>query len=362
MSWLLAFVGFALLIVLHELGHFAAAKAVGMRVEKLSLFFGHMWAKTRRGETTYGIGWIPLGGYVKISGMNPHEELPPGQEHRAYYRQPVWKRIVVIAAGPAVNLLVAFVLLAGLFAIHGTASGDATPVVERTENNSPADGVLRPGDRIVAIDGVRSDDVAAYSRQISSHTCAGAPTENCRAETPAVIRFERDGRLHTAEVYPRYDEAVGRTRIGFSFAPSAYEPLPLGEALTWSADRMWYAVSESAKAIVKIVYDSEARENVSGVVGSYDETRHSFDMSTADAILILALISLSLAVINLFPFLPLDGGHIFWALAEKVRGRPISFAVMERAGMVGFALVAILFVIGLNNDIGRLTSEGFRSR
>jgi len=105
MSWLLAFVGFAALIVLHEFGHFLAAKATGMRVERFALFFGPLLVKFRRGETEYGIGPIPLGGYVRITGMNPDEELPPEIAPRAYYRQPVWKRIVVIAAGPLVNLV-----------------------------------------------------------------------------------------------------------------------------------------------------------------------------------------------------------------------------------------------------------------
>ena len=102
MSWLLAFLGFAALIILHEAGHFAAAKAVGMRVERFALFFPPLWARHKRGETEYAIGMIPLGGYVKITGMNPAEEIPPEVAHRAYFRQPVWKRIVVISAGPAV--------------------------------------------------------------------------------------------------------------------------------------------------------------------------------------------------------------------------------------------------------------------
>src|SRR5690242_21407194 len=115
MSYLLAFLGFIALIVLHEAGHFTAAKAVGMRVERFSLFFGPMLVKFRRGETEYGIGPIPLGGYVKITGMNPREDIPPEVRPRAYYNQPVWKRIVVILAGPAVNLLIAFVIVWGLF-------------------------------------------------------------------------------------------------------------------------------------------------------------------------------------------------------------------------------------------------------
>src|SRR5918997_2545331 len=115
MSFLLAFLGFAVLIILHELGHFAAAKAVGMRVERFSLFFPPLVARHKRGETEYAIGAIPLGGYVKITGMNPAEEIPPEHAHRAYYRQPVWKRIVVIAAGPIVNIALAFVILAGVY-------------------------------------------------------------------------------------------------------------------------------------------------------------------------------------------------------------------------------------------------------
>ena len=105
MSWLLAFAGFAALIILHEAGHMVAAKAVGMRVERFFLFFPPKIWSVRRGETEYGIGAIPLGGFVKITGMNPDEELPPEVAPRGYYHQPVWKRIVVIAAGPAVNLL-----------------------------------------------------------------------------------------------------------------------------------------------------------------------------------------------------------------------------------------------------------------
>ena len=112
MAWFLAFLGFAALVILHEFGHFAAAKAVGMRVERFALFFPPLIAKKKRGETEYAIGAIPLGGYVKITGMNPGEDIPPEHEHRAYYRQPVWKRVVVIAAGPFVNILIAFIIFA----------------------------------------------------------------------------------------------------------------------------------------------------------------------------------------------------------------------------------------------------------
>src|ERR1700723_3934735 len=116
MSWALTILGIAALIVLHELGHFLVAKAVGMRVERFSLFFPPKLVGIRRGETEYMIGAIPAGGYVKITGMSPREEIPPEVLHRAYYRQPVWTRLVVIGAGPAMNVLVAFAILWGIYA------------------------------------------------------------------------------------------------------------------------------------------------------------------------------------------------------------------------------------------------------
>ena len=124
---------------------------------------------------------------------------------------------------------------------------------------------------------------------------------------------------------------------------------------------MWLVTSGTVSTIARI-FDAEKRKEISGVVGSYEATRQSIEFSTTQALFVLAIISLSLGVINLFPFLPLDGGHIFWALAEKVRGRAIPFSVMERAGFIGFALVIALAVIGLTNDIGRLTGEGFGVR
>src|SRR6266576_895643 len=170
MSWVLAFSGFAALIILHEFGHFAAAKAVGMRVEKFSLFFGPMIAKFQRGETVYGIGTIPLGGYVRITGMNPREELPPEVAKRGYFAQPVWKRLVVISAGPAMNLLIAFLLIAAIYAIRGTDVG--TDRVGTLDPKSPAAHVLHPGDRLIAVDGHRGGP-ATFRRAIGAHKCAG---------------------------------------------------------------------------------------------------------------------------------------------------------------------------------------------
>lgn len=359
LSFVLAFVGFALLVILHELGHFAAAKAVGMRVEKFSLFFPPTLLSKKVGETEYAIGAIPAGGYVKISGMNPDEDLPEAVRDRAYHAQPVWKRIVVIAAGPAVNLVLALVLLLVFFWL--IPFNPPTRIVEQVERGYPASGVIQPGDRLISVDGKRGTP-AELSDAINSHTCARAePVDGCRAAEPARLTVVRDGRERTVELTPRYDAQAARMRVGFSYVPGPGETLPFGRALDVSTAEFWFITKRTLELPVRLI-DPETRKEISGVVGSYETTRQVILIDFELVVRILAIISLSLAIVNLFPFLPLDGGHIFWAIVEKVRRKPVSLAVMERAGVVGFMLVILIFLIGLSNDIDRLSGEGFRPR
>jgi regulator of sigma E protease len=267
----------------------------------------------------------------------------------------VWKRIVVIAAGPFVNLVIAFLILLGL----AFGASELTSRVAETAPGSPAERVLRPDDRIISVDGVRGDQ-ADLARQISRHRCAGEPRPGCLARTPAVLRVERGGEILTIRVRPRYDPDQGRTLIGFTFATRPLDP-DVVEAADTSLDLMWTVASGTIEAIARI-FDPEQREQISGVVGSYEITRQAFEFDERRALALLAVISLSLAIVNLFPFLPLDGGHIFWSVVEKVRGRRVSYRVMEQSGVLGFMLVIFLFVIGLSNDIGRLTGGGFDTR
>jgi len=385
-SYLLAFAGFAALVILHELGHFVAAKAVGMRVERFSLFFPPLiWRWRPKGsETEYAIGAIPLGGYVKITGMSPEEPMAPEVAPRAYFRQKVWKRIVVIFAGPLVNIVLAFVILWGLYSL--TTLTFTQPVVDKLTAGSPAAQVLEPGDRILSVDGTKGysaglpaqdapDRVTALMDEIVTHTCAGKPKVGCRATEPVRFELLRDGRRRNYEVTPRFTrppvpedapagakQPPGRMLVGLQFGRESVD-FGIWGAAAYGGETMWKVTTTTVDSLVKLFYDKEAREQVSGVVGSYEATRQSFEFDTKQAIYVLALISLSLGIINLFPFLPLDGGHIFWAVAEKLRGKPIPFRIMERAGIVGFMLVLFLFYVGLSNDIGRLSSgEGFGVR
>jgi regulator of sigma E protease len=288
--------------------------------------------------------------------MNPHELLPTEVAPRAYYRQKPWKRIVVILAGPAVNILLAFVIFAALTLHQGVVVDGAR--VSNVERNQPGEGLLVPGDVILRVDG-QAGDSAQLSRRIASHRCPGKLEAGCKAATPVTIVLRRDGRVITERVRPVYDARKGfrRMRIGFT-SNAVSRPASIGDAVGGSLDEMWFVTSRSVNRIVGIL-DPVKRRELHGVVGSYETARSAFELNLSMALFVLGVISLSLGIVNLFPFLPLDGGHVFWAVAEKLRGKAIPFSVMEKSGFVGFALVLMLAVIGFTNDLNTLAGPGF---
>lgn len=368
MSWLLTILGIVTLIVLHELGHFIAAKSVGMRVERFSLFFPPTIAKVRSGETEYAIGAIPAGGYVKITGMNP-EELRDTDLRialRSYFMKAPWRRIVVIAAGPGVNLLIAFVLFA-LVAISGTVGGAAMlerlnpggaaltrPTTEVAEliPGMPADGVLRKGDVILKVDGAKAT-VSSTQQRISADTCAGPLQDGCRGRAPVRLLVRRGGREVELSVRPSYDAEARRMIVGFDFAATG-RALGVAAAVSVSAGAMWNATAGTVTGIARAITSAKERSHLSSIVGITAVTQQAVAAGWGRALVVIGYVSLVLGVVNLFPFLPLDGGHILWSLAEKLRGKRVSITAMWRFSSVGLLLLAFLVINGLTNDIGRL--------
>jgi regulator of sigma E protease len=366
MSWILVFLGFCVLIILHEAGHYVAAKATGMRVESFFLFFGPRLWSFKRGETEYGIKTIPLGGYVKINGMNPEEEMPPGEEDRAYSKQKVWKRIVVVGAGPAVNIVLCFIILFAVFKIGGLE--DVKPQVGETLKDSPAAKVLQEGDKVLAVDGQsyagRSgiERIERFGDIISADKCPGTQSADCAGTKPIQITVRRDGEVKTVSVVPKYDAEAEKMRIGVAWGGNGeWVSISTSHAVNRSLDAMGEVVSRTAH-VFSHLFNSKERGEISGVVGTSDVGHSAIEAGWRQALLLLALVSLSLGIINLLPILPLDGGHILWAIVEKLRGAPVSMRVMERASVIGFAVVMIIVFIGLGNDIGRITGEGFNVR
>jgi regulator of sigma E protease len=365
-SLLLTLLGIIVLIVLHELGHFTVAKLVGMRVERFSLFFPPTLFRIKRGETEYAIGAIPAGGYVKITGMSPEEVggLEPDVARRAYYTQAPWKRIAVILAGPGVNIAIAFLLFwAVLFtgSLNGASTlGRLDPAVPTiltntsvlaVERGAPADNVLKAGDRIVTVEGHRAT-VESTRAVIASHRCSGTLTDSCRATTPVRLTVLRHGHDVALSIYPRYSKEAKRMLIGFGFG-SVRSFGVLGAAGA-ALSEMWHTTTGTITGFGKALTSSKVRGEVRSIVGITEAGSEQVSAGPADALVFLGFLSLILAVINLFPFLPLDGGHILWSLAEKVRGRRISLLSMYRFSSVGIVLLLFLVINGVSNDISRL--------
>ncbi|MEJ7567808.1 MAG: site-2 protease family protein [Gaiellaceae bacterium] len=404
MSIFISIVGLGLLILIHEAGHFFVARAVGMNPRKFYIGFPPALVKKTRNGIEYGIGTIPLGGYVKIPGMHrpaagdldvhfgravseqpslgpvveelrrrlaaedhvhsreavaklaaelEHAELSPlarkaadrGTEDvddalgpDAYWRARTWKRVAVIFAGPGANLVLSIVLFAALFMSatgvfqlgfvpQQTEDGDIAVVEEVTPESPAAAAGLLPGDRIVQIDGQRVDPDAIR------------PTIRASEGRAIALTVSREGEI--VEL-PAVSAEMSET----------YGPVDS----VWQAIRVTGIVTKAIGASIGRLVTGDGRDEISSPVGIVQGSSQAVERGTDSYLWVVGLISLSLALLNLLPLLPLDGGHIAFSLLEGVRGKAVAREVYERVSVVGIALVLLLFFIGLSNDIGRFGS------
>jgi regulator of sigma E protease len=403
MNVTVSLLGLAFLILIHEAGHFFVARAVGMNPRKFYIGFPPAIAKKKRNGIEYGIGAIPLGGYVKIPGMHrpaagdldlhfgravqeePSLHRPVDELRRqldeadyaaartalgsvrdaisradalspvalksaerglsevddalapdAYWRAKTWKRVAVIFAGPAANLVLAVALFTALlmaiapdYRIGVQLGHDGkrdTGVVEQVATESPAASAgLQQGDRIVAIDGraVRANAIGVRIRASQGR--------------PVRLTVERAGE--------RVELRAVRAQKS--------DPFGFGESVKYAFQYTWDVTKEIGKSIGRLA-TGEGREDISSPVGIVQGSSEALEEGADNYLRILGLISLSLALLNLLPLLPLDGGHIAFSLVEGIRGRAVAREIYERVSVVGIAVVLLLFFIGLTNDIGRL--------
>jgi regulator of sigma E protease len=393
-----AIVGLGLLVLVHEAGHFFTARAVGMSPRRFYIGFPPALVRVKRKGIEYGIGAIPLGGYVKIPGMHrpapsdvetffgaalaeapqllaPVErvrrkfeegdmegarpllgqleqaleeaevsngarraarrgvnELSDALGPDAYWRQRTWKKVLVIFAGPGTNLLFAIVLFAALFVAGsggyrlGFSMQADAPIVEEVSSDFPAAKMgLQPGDRILTINGERVTSVGDVSPLI----------EKSRGR-PINVVVRRDGM--PVELGPERPRALKQISV-----PRA----------AWESIRLTGVITKEIGASLSRLVQGERKE-VSSPVGIVEGSSEALERGTQTYLWVLGLLSLSLALLNLLPLLPLDGGHIVFSIIEGVRGRAVGREVYERVSAIGIALVLLLFFIGLSNDIGRL--------
>jgi regulator of sigma E protease len=253
----------------------------------------------------------------------------------AYWKQPIWKRIVAIAAGPATNLAFAVIVFA---IVLMSAGGRATTTVEEVFDGRPAHAIgLQPGDRILEIDGARVTPERITERISGSE-----------GGQLLLVVLRNGERVSLGPVRARLDEGV--YRLGFRLGA---EPLGAIDSIEESVLLTLRLTGEIGKSLGNIVH-KEGREQIASPIGIVDESSSAARQGWESYLAVLAFISLSLGLLNLLPLLPLDGGHIVFAVAEKVRGHAIRREIYERVSVVGIAVVLLLFFVGLTNDVGRL--------
>jgi regulator of sigma E protease len=363
------------LILVHELGHFAVAKWCGMRVERFSIFFGRPLVKFTRGETEYRIGWLPLGGYVKITGMTREELLPPvlsGDDvdrdspaervpppelvARAYYAKKPWKRIATIFAGPAVNIVLAILAFAVAFWV-GTPTFIPTDRIAAVETGSPAAASgIRPGDRVVSVNGVnRLDDPLAFQREIQENRDRTVALDVIRNGDPLEITTVPRG-------LPTSGTTATRIGVQYDVEEGPADKRGFLGGIGAGATFAWDLTDANFRAIGNAFTNEQARSEISSVVGIGAAYKEASEDGFLTVLRYIGYISLILGVFNLLPLLPLDGGHILFAMIEKLKGSPVSRRTYERASIAGLAAMLLLFfLIALPNDISRLSGEGFQT-
>ncbi|HZY03271.1 MAG TPA: RIP metalloprotease RseP [Anaeromyxobacteraceae bacterium] len=348
-QWLLTagvtVLGFAVLIVIHELGHFAVARLAGMRVERFSVGFGPVLWSRRRGDTEWCLSALPLGGYVRIAGMAPGEEVDPA-DRGSYANHPAWHRFLVILAGPAMNYLLALCIAVGMFATLGLPQPDPAPVAGDIIAGSAAERAgLRAGDRVLAFDG---KPIATWNELVAAvQNSPGRTVELSvrRAGAPAEAAPER--------VAATPDDRGGVGQLGVRPALIAVRAGP-GQALALGVRRTNAQAASILAGLVQVVTGRQKAE-LRGPLGIAQEMARSARAGALQFVMMLWFISIVLALFNLLPIPALDGGRLTFLGYELVARRPVNQKVENVVHLIGaVALIGLLLAVTVFGDLARL--------
>ncbi|NUO79825.1 RIP metalloprotease RseP [candidate division KSB1 bacterium] len=334
-----------ILVFIHELGHFLAAKWAGIRVERFSLGFPPRMFGKKIGDTDYCISWIPLGGYVKMAGMidESFDEKIEGKPDE-FMSKPIWKRAIVIGAGPFMNILLAFALFVGLIYKDGIPEASPEAVVGSVMEKSPAEGIgLQPGDRILSV-----ADQPITSWEALTKVIHGLP------DSTIAIVWERAGTRMDKLVKPMLDPArkIGLIGIG---PQTVMREVGLGQAMAASATYSILLTREVGKTIGRLISgQGSVREDLAGPIRIMKFAGEFARQGFMKLLEFMALISLQLGLLNILPIPVLDGGHLVFLGLEAIMRRPVSLKVRVLVHQIGMALLLALMAFILINDVRSL--------
>jgi len=336
-----------ILIFVHESGHFIAAKIMGVRVEKFSMGFGPKLLAKRAGKTEYRLSLIPLGGYVKLAGEQMDEQK--AAEPWEFFGKKPWRRAIILAAGPFMNFLLAWVIFSSVLYL---GSPVYKAVIGEVKAGEPAQTAgLIPGDKVLFIDDKRIENWPGLAATIYQ-----SPGEKLS------FNIERDGRIINLDITPRIEDEIdplkGKVSKGLiGILPDAEEiyyhrePLPAalikGTGQTLTLTKMIYI------GLWRMVSGKISVRHLGGPILIAQLTAQQIKIGLLPLLTFLALISVNLAVINLLPIPILDGGHLMFLAAEKIKGRPLSVKAQELAQMVGLYILVAIMLFATYNDIMR---------
>ena len=347
-SILAAVVGLGVLIVFHEFGHFLLAKLSGVGVLTFSVGFGpKLWVK-KKGETEYALSAFPLGGYVKMVGEDPEEEVKAVDLERSFAHKSLLKRTAIVAAGPGFNLLLAVFLLMVVFLFYGVPV--LSNLVGAVEPDSPAaQAGIQKGDRIVAVDG---QAVTAWDDLSSAIKQSGGQ--------PLALRVQRSGEEVAMTVQPKKREVkniFGELKEDWMIGIGSQVSIEKGDP-GLAVSKAFIQTYEYSKLTLIGLYKMITREvsprNLGGPILIAQMAGQQAQEGIGSFLAFLAVLSINLGVLNLLPVPVLDGGHLFFFAVEAIIGRPVSLKYREKAQQVGIFLLLLLMIFAFANDIFRL--------
>lgn len=357
MTIIWAVVLFGILIFFHELGHFIVAKLVGVKVLKFSLGFGPKIIGKKIGDTEYLLSAIPLGGYVKPLGEEIGEEIDEADKPRAFNNQPAWKRAAIVIAGPAFNLVLAFLIFTVFLAMKLPVAipnlDSITTTIENVSAGSPAgEAGLKGNDTIVSINGSQVHDWNEMAEMFSKNPGKELKLKVRRDES--IIDFTVTPKPETVKNEKGEDIVIGRIGISKKMDAKVIQSTSILSAPFKGIEAVYGWCVLTIEVVVRLFSGALSAKQIGGPILIVDAAAKAASVGAFTYFNFIAIISINLAVLNLMPVPVLDGGHIMFLTIETLRRKPLSEKIMLIANKVGMALLMLLITFVFYNDFIRI--------